>query len=248
MDVDRSGLGGDAGSERARALDAYWRSRDAVRARARSRDRARDAVSLLAARGISGGRLLDAGCGPGWALEVFARAGFDVAGFDASPFAVEAARAAGFDARTLDIEAADPERALRELGEFRAVTALEVLEHLRDPLRALEFLGRLVEAPGGALVISLPNEIHLAARLRALVGRPPFGGHDDPHLRHFDLRGARRLIRASGFRERGVRWQSVVPPRAGLLRRILSPLVKVSPGLFAISAVYLLEVPPHGTR
>lgn len=248
MDVERLGLGGDAGAERARALDAYWKSRDALRARARSRDRAIDAVSLLAGRGISGGRLLDAGCGPGWALEVFARAGFDVVGFDASPFAVEAARDAGFDARTLEIEAADSERALRELGEFRAVTALEVLEHLRDPLRALELLGRLVAGPAGALVISLPNEIHLAARLGALFGRLPFGGHDDPHLRHFDFRGARRLIAASGFSERGVRWQSLVPPRAKLFRRILSPLVRLSPGLFAISAAYLLEVPPHGMR
>lgn len=231
-----------------RALDNYWRGRDLERARARSQDRAQDAVSLLAARGISSGRLLDAGCGPGWSLEVFSRAGFDVVGFDASPLAVEMARGAGFDVRLVDIEAEAAERALGELGEFLAVTALEFLEHVRDPCSALERLAKLLRKPGGALVASLPNEIHLKARLEIFAGRLPFGGHRDPHVRHFDLRRALELFEDAGFRARGVRYQSIFPPRAAILRRLFAPVVRIVPGLFAISATYLLEAHGRGNE
>ena len=52
----------------------------------------------FAARLAPGARVLDFGCGPGWAGGHLARAGFDVEGFDGSPgLADEAMRRHGFE-------------------------------------------------------------------------------------------------------------------------------------------------------
>lgn len=240
--------------------DGYWASRDPVRTSARSRERARVALALLERRRLPPGRLLEVGCGPGWALEVFQQAGYRVVGLDLSPRAVESAgrrlsgesesgdrgiAGGGADVRALDIEAHTAEDLLEQLGgPFDIVAALEVLEHLIEPRRALEKLGRLLR-PGGHFVLSLPNEIHLLSRLRILLGALPFGGHDDPHVRHFDRRSSRRLLQAAGARVLEERPVGLVPPRHPLAKLATSPLVRLLPGVFALSTVYLLEGPAH---
>jgi 2-polyprenyl-3-methyl-5-hydroxy-6-metoxy-1,4-benzoquinol methylase len=187
------------------------------------------------------GRLLDAGCGPGWPLEEFARSGFHAVGVDASATAVEEARSRGLDARRLDLER-DPLKSILESGAegFDAVVALEVLEHLADPLAAIDELGSVLK-PGGLLVVSLPNEAHLLARLRMLFGALPFGGHDDPHLRHFDRRLARRLFEAARCRVADERPVSIIPPRWRALRAILGPAHVLFPGCWAMATLYLLQ-------
>jgi len=223
----------------ARYYDQYWAERDGRRTEARSRERARAAVELFRGEGVASGRLLDAGCGPGYSLDEFRAAGFDAIGVDASASAVESARARGHDARTVDLEAGSSLAAAGLAAPFAGIAALEVLEHLVDPLRVLTTLAPLL-APAGRLVVSLPNEVALPARLRVLAGRLPFGGHDDPHIRHFDRRSARRLIAASGLRLLGQRSVNVLPPRWGALRAATLPLVNLWPGAFAIATLYLL--------
>src|SRR6266511_3599483 len=56
--------------------DRFWAAEDPLRAEARSRQRADLALHLLKRASISGGRLLDVGCGPGWALARLREAGF----------------------------------------------------------------------------------------------------------------------------------------------------------------------------
>lgn len=217
--------------------DRYWRERDDERTRARSRVRALLALSLLgrALTRQSRPRLLDVGCGPGWSLEVFRGAGYDVRGLDVSPHAVNLARGRGLDAQICNLEEGEIP------GQYDVAVALEVLEHLAEPLAILRSLkGALL--PGGRLVISLPNEFHLGRRLAILVGRVPFGGHDDPHLRHFDDRHARRLFAAAGLRVVARLSDSLMPPRWKLLKGLLAPLVGLLPGLFALANVFLLEV------
>jgi len=221
--------------------DDYWRARDLVRSRARSEARATLALSLLRRAGISapgagGRRLLDVGCGPGWALERFVAAGYDASGLDVSDAAAEAARSKGLSVEVGDIE----DGALPSESEYDILVALEVLEHLTDPLGALL---RLTEAlaPGGHLVVSLPNEFHLLRRVGVLFGRPACGGHDDPHLRYFDDRRARRLFAAASLRVLYRRADGLAPPRFAFLRQLARPAVSVFPGLFALSNIYLLS-------
>ena len=226
--------------------DSYWKGRDVTRTRARSRARAAAAITLLdrlaSRRSVAdvGVRLLDVGCGPGWALERFRAAGFTVEGIDVSQEAIRRARESGLDVSVVDIERED-------LGSRRydVVVAMEVLEHLRDPVAAIAKLVRSLD-PGGALVISLPNEIHVARRLGILFGEMEFGGHDDPHIHHYDDRSARRLFDAADLRVLDQEGDSIVPPRNSTLRSVCAPLVRMMPGLFAIANVYLLEARPEG--
>jgi 2-polyprenyl-3-methyl-5-hydroxy-6-metoxy-1,4-benzoquinol methylase len=213
--------------------DAYWQAQDVERTRARSLARASLALRLLG--GDQGGRrrLLDVGCGPGWALEAFAAAGFDAHGVDVSVRAVQEAERRGLQAQVLDVERDELP------GGFDVVAALEVLEHLRDPLAVLRRLGASL-ASGGRAVVSLPNEFHLLSRLRVLAGRPSFSGHAHPHLRLFDEAAAHRLFAAAGFAVLGRLSDSIVPPRRAVLRWISAPALRVARGLFALSHVFLL--------
>lgn len=219
--------------------DRYWEVRERPRTEARSRELASAALDLLERDCVRPGRLLDAGCGPGWTLEAFRAAGFEAIGVDASSRAVDEARSRGLDARSLDIESQPASSVLGIDAIFDVVVMLEVLEHLVDPLGALAKALNLL-APAGRIVASLPNEIALPARLRVLCGRLPFGGHDDPHVRHFDASHARRLFDAAGLRVHLERPISVVPPHRGLLRLLARPALALFPGALSLATVYLL--------
>lgn len=204
------------------------------RTEARSRQRARLALELIDRHGCSSrGRLLDAGCGPGYATRFFRENGFEVLGLDILPEAVSRARAIGCEARVLDL-VNEPIP-----GGFDVVVALEVLEHLGDPVRVL---GKLADAvrPGGNLVVSLPNEFHLIRRIGILLGRG-LGGHRSRHRHVFDRRSARELFRETGMTVRAERAVSVVPPRMKTLSFLSRPLVRLDPGLFAIAHMFLLD-------
>ncbi|HLU47900.1 MAG TPA: class I SAM-dependent methyltransferase, partial [Planctomycetota bacterium] len=145
--------------------DEYWRERcDRPSTRARSERRARLALEVLEADGARAPSracdrpwsLVEVGCGPGVALDVFASAGYDAEGTDISDVALEAARARGLRVAKQPIES------IAEVGSspVDVIVALEVLEHIVDPLAALRSMARRL-APGGRLVVSLPNELHL---------------------------------------------------------------------------------------
>jgi SAM-dependent methyltransferase len=137
------------------------------------------------------GRYLDVGCGSGSALGVAAALGWSVAG-------VEVDRAAAQKARRFSrrVHTGDLLEAPFAPGEFDVVTAFHVLEHVPDPVAAVR---RMLEwlAPGGLLVLEVPNAGGLGARL---FGRAWSGLELPRHLSHFTPATLERLVASAGGR------------------------------------------------
>jgi SAM-dependent methyltransferase len=113
----------------------------------------------LIAPHVPGGRLLDVGCGHGLLLDEARRRGFDVVGLEISRSGARHAREAlGLDVREVPLE---------EFGAwdgFDVVVLADVLEHLDDPVAAVERCARLLR-PGGALCVVTPDPSSLTARM-----------------------------------------------------------------------------------
>lgn len=114
----------------------------------------------------------DVGGGDGLLLRMLRDAGrSDVRMVDLSPVAVEKARAAGFEADVGDALSGLPFTD----GAFATVSALDVLEHVLDPLAVLRELARV----GREVVVAVPNFNSLRARIDVAAGRVPFQNRPD---------------------------------------------------------------------
>lgn len=124
---------------------------------------ARRLLDVLGAH-VAQGRLLQVGCGYGLMLDEARRRGYEVQGVELSAVAARHAREQlGLEVREMALEDA----ALRDGAEgerYDAIVAVDVLEHLEDPLAALERLCLLL-APEGALLITTPDPSAMAARV-----------------------------------------------------------------------------------
>src|SRR4051794_7499750 len=108
---------------------------------------------------VPGGRLLEVGSAGGHFLAAAREAGYDVLGIEPSGAGAEAARRRfGLEVREGFVE----EIAL-PAESFDAIASFHVLEHIPDPLPALERLHSWLK-PGGALVLEVPNRVSRQAR------------------------------------------------------------------------------------
>ena len=165
---------------------------------------------LCASRGGTGRRrLLDVGCGFGGFVAAMRGRGWDAEGVDPSPAVVAAAVNRGRPVRLGTLESLPG-----ECGAYDAVTMFYVLEHLPDPLAALEKAWRLLSR-GGTILIRVPHTTPIV-RLLAPVG---LGGalYDPPfHLYDFSPAVLQRLLRRAGFTDiRTFPGRPTVPARLG---------------------------------
>jgi SAM-dependent methyltransferase len=108
---------------------------------------------------------------------------------------------------------------LADLDErFDVVIALEVLEHVLDPVAALSTAVEVLRA-GGRAIVSVPNAFSWWNRLRMLFGRLPASGvgppgvqgrtYEAPHIRFYDLVSLRNLIANTGMESEEICTDSV---------------------------------------
>lgn len=157
-------------------------------------------------------QVIDFGCGGGAfgrALKA-ARPAVEVRGVEPVPTAAALARE-GLD----DVHVGGADDPLPE-GWPRpdCVVFADVLEHLVDPWATLRRVRTLL-APGGALVVSIPNVLHHSVVADLARGRFDYqdaGVLDRTHLRFFTAATARELVEHAGFRVE--RMERVIePPR-----------------------------------
>lgn len=147
-------------------------------------------------------RLLDIGCGAGALLDAATRAGWLAEGTEISETAVQSARSRGLNVFYGSlIDAQLPSE------QYDVVTAVELLEHLLDPLALLVEVRRILRA-GGLLWVTTPHGRGISARLLGTawsVVSPP------EHIQLFSVSGLRRLLRRAGFASMRIAAEGVNP-------------------------------------
>ncbi len=143
----------------------------------------------LADRQLTGGTLLEVGCGYGYLLDE-ARPYFDHrVGTEFSLDGAEIARATGAEVFVGGIEQISAER------KFDTVFAIQVIEHVYQPLA---FVKQLINhtQPGGHIIIATPD---IGGVLRKAMGRhwPSFKVPE--HVGYFDFRTLSRLMEKAGL-------------------------------------------------
>jgi 2-polyprenyl-3-methyl-5-hydroxy-6-metoxy-1,4-benzoquinol methylase len=142
--------------------------------------------------------VLDIGCGGGDLVEWLGAKGWRASGLDPSTDAIAAARARGVDAHcaTLETWSADPEN----LGRYGAITAVNMLEHVPDPVAVLSAMRDLLSA-GGVVSFKVPNdftEIQAVAEASGVARRGWWVAAPD-HINYFRADSARAACAAVGL-------------------------------------------------
>lgn len=148
----------------------------------------------------AGARVLELGPATGSMTEHLRAQGCEVTVVEADAEAAAQASAWCDRALVADLDQVDLVALVGE-GQYGAVVAADVLEHLKDPMGVLRQVARVL-APGGVCLVSVPNVAHGAVRLALLEGRweyAEFGLLDRTHLRFFTRAGVRDLFARSGF-------------------------------------------------
>jgi len=159
--------------------------------------RTRAAVSMIG----KGARFLDIGCGEG-TLATHVRGLFaEVHGIDISEEAVQLAINNGVRALRANLNV-DPIPFPE--NHFDVVTALDVIEHVFDPIRLIREIHRVL-TPGGYTVISTPNIRKIQRVLTLVRGRFPRTsydpvGYDGGHLHYFTSQDMRALLEQERFK------------------------------------------------
>lgn len=151
-----------------------------------------------------GPRILDLGSGPAIVSSRFSKVdGSYIACADMDTAALQAALEAGVDSiYTVDLDKENWHAAIPD-GSFDCIIIADVLEHVRNPARLLQdILERKFLAPGGRLVISIPNANHQAVVGSLLAGDFAYtetGILDSTHVRWFTLNSLTRMLEENGF-------------------------------------------------
>jgi O-antigen biosynthesis protein len=178
------------------------------------------ALQMLPEKG-QGRYVLDIGCGPGYMSELLAARGYCVIGIEHSGAVPQAA------SPNIRFMEADLESGLPHLNRtFDFVLCLDVLEHLREPVKLLREIEHTL-SPEGCLVASLPNSGNIYFRLNVLFGRFPAddrGLFDRTHLHFYTWTGWTELFAAGGFEIQSVQ-PSTLPVGLALKRSADSGLV-----------------------
>jgi 2-polyprenyl-3-methyl-5-hydroxy-6-metoxy-1,4-benzoquinol methylase len=125
-------------------------------------------MELMAQHVSKGSKVLDLAGSAGAFSARLADAGYNVTGND-----IDDEHWAAPQVPKLTVDLNEPFESALEAGSYPAVVAMEVIEHLNNPVKLLEDCRRLV-APGGCILISTPNVLDIESRLTYLRSGFPF--------------------------------------------------------------------------
>ncbi|ETA02928.1 methylase [Frankia sp. CcI156] len=201
---------------------------------------------------IPAGKALDCGCGAGDNARLLRARGWRVTGVTIDPSERAAATAECDHVELADLNAGLP---FVPDGSHQLVLLSHILEHLADPVPLLVEARRAL-APGGRVLVALPNVLHYRQRALFLRGRFEYtetGLMDATHLRFYTVNSARRLLEDNGLRivatatTGGLPWwrtRELLPGE--LVRRWDRRVLDRWPNMFGWQALFLAA--PQATR
>jgi 2-polyprenyl-3-methyl-5-hydroxy-6-metoxy-1,4-benzoquinol methylase len=136
------------------------------------------------------GRLLDVGCASGHFMKLAADRGYQAEGLEVDSRFVALARAAGHP--EVSVGLLDEAFARSHAAAFEAVSIMEVLEHVDDPIGFLRLAGETLK-PGGFLLVSVPDNRRPTPFGRDLWDYPPH------HLTRWTPKALRLALERAGF-------------------------------------------------
>ena len=184
-------------------------------------------------------RVLDIGCGTGANLIEMQAQGRSVRGVTLSESEANVVRGLGIECSVADCSVPLPFAS----GEFDAIVASHVLEHLPWPETAVRNLLPLLSA-GGALYAAVPNVMFFRTRMQLILGNFPrcdIGVFDETHLRWFTWETPPDLARRAGCEiaaQGGDAWFRHIPWLPKFVGEIA---VKVRPNLFSQQIRFVLK-------
>jgi 2-polyprenyl-3-methyl-5-hydroxy-6-metoxy-1,4-benzoquinol methylase len=208
-------------------LDAYARTEDAEYM---GEDASRSINGYFCLNTISqfvpAGKLLDVGCSTGYLLNAV-RLRFETLGIEPSRWAAGFAK----EQLRLQVSVGTLEEAHLPDDSYDAVTLVDVLEHLPDPLGTLKEIRRVLK-PDGFLYIVTPNIASVTAKLM----RSRWWGLRAAHIYYFSPRTLTALLKKAGFEPVLLRsygrvftldyWRSRLRTYSGFINRILSGCIR----------------------
>jgi SAM-dependent methyltransferase len=143
-------------------------------------------------------KILDIGCATGALAEKLRNRGWDARGLELSPPQAEYARRV----RNINVRGLPLEESCFLEGEFQAVLASHLIEHLNDPGAFVREVYRVL-APGGRFLVTTPNIAGFQARLFHGQWRSAIFDH----LYLFSVKTLSRLLVQTGFGiEKTITW------------------------------------------
>ncbi|MGH3863306.1 glycosyltransferase [Actinokineospora sp.] len=166
------------------------------------------AIRLIKGTDPAGKVVIDLGCGAAAVANAVRELGGTYIGLDKDSDAIAALTERGFGGHIVDLADPDLVEVIETVLDGRrlaAILALDVLEHLADPITALDRLGVVSAAnPDMELVASIPNIGHIDVARQVLAGRwemSESGLLDRTHMRFFTDRSLTEMMASTGWYE-----------------------------------------------
>lgn len=145
-------------------------------------------------------KLLDVGCGEGWALKFFKDKGWNVTGLDYSEYGCKAQNPDCIGFIQLGNINEHIEILVEQQQKFHVILLDNVLEHVLDPLNLLNQCNKLLEH-NGVLIIEVPNDFSAVQNYlleNRFISRPFWVAVPD-HISYFNQEGLMAICSEAGF-------------------------------------------------